>query len=88
MRNYFIRLASLSLVLSIVGCASARKIIGPDRTPNILVSCMDPEYCYEKAREVCRGNYKIINSNSDSSGSNGITSSTISLLIKCERSIQ
>lgn len=78
-----IRLACLTAFLGIVGCASAKKIIGPDGTENQLISCDEIEGCYEKATEVCAGPYKIVNSTSEVSGHNGISGTTVKLLVKC-----
>lgn len=63
----------------------SQKIVGPDGTENLLVSCMDIEQCYSQARQDCQGNYKIINTSSEVDGANGNTSTTTKLLIKCER---
>ncbi len=73
------------LILNAIGCATATPIIGPDGTENQLISCPAVEQCYEKAREVCFGPYKIINSNSETSGSNGYTGTEVKLLVKCNQ---
>lgn len=65
------------------GCATATPIVGPDGTENQLISCVTIEQCYNKANEVCGGPYKIINTNSETSGSNGKTSTNVKLLVKC-----
>ncbi len=70
---------------SLLGCATATPIVGPDGTANQLISCPSTELCYNKAREVCRGNYKILNTNSETSGSSGYTSTEIKLLVKCDQ---
>lgn len=62
-----------------------KPIIGPDGTENQLVSCPSVEMCYEKAREVCGGPYKIVNSSSETSGSHGMTGTDTKLLVKCSR---
>ncbi|HRO68039.1 MAG TPA: hypothetical protein PL182_10780 [Pseudobdellovibrionaceae bacterium] len=82
------RLLSAGSVLAALvlwGCASAKIITGPDGTENQLISCGGVEYCYEKAREVCGGNYKIVNTSSRTSGDGLSTSTQINLLVKCER---
>ena len=73
------------LVWSLAGCATATPIVGPDGTENQLISCPAIQQCYEKAREVCGGTYKIVNSNSETSGANGYTSTETKLLVKCDR---
>lgn len=80
----FLSLLLCVLFVNLAGCATAKKIIGPDGTANHLISCHSTEYCYEKAREVCGGNYKIVNTSTESSGANGVTSSTTNLLVKCD----
>lgn len=60
-------------------------MIGPDGTENQLISCPTIEGYYEKAREVCAGNYKIVNTSSDTSSFNGETSTQTKLLVKCDR---
>jgi hypothetical protein len=69
--------------LTITACATVRPIVGPDGTENLLVSAPSSEMAYEKAHEVCNGPYKIINTNSETSGFNGNTGSEIKMLIKC-----
>jgi hypothetical protein len=71
--------------LFLAGCATAKTITGPDGTKNQLISCSTIEFCYDKAREVCGGNYKVVNTNSETSGFNGTTDTEIKLLIKCDR---
>ena len=68
-----------------LSCTTVKPIIGPDGTENQLVSCVSVEQCYIKAREVCMGNYKIINTSTDTSGSDGNTSTSIDLLVKCDK---
>lgn len=70
-----------ALVLS--GCSAATPIIGPDGTTSQLISCTAIENCYRDAREVCGGPYKIENTSSETSGSDGRTSTTLKLLVKC-----
>jgi hypothetical protein len=69
----------LVVLIFITGCASSKTIIGPDGTENQLIKCNRIELCYEKSTEICKGPYKIINSNSDSN-KNG---TEFNLLIKC-----
>lgn len=72
-------------ILLISGCATtdSKKIVGPDGTENQLISCFQIENCYQKASEVCSGKYKIVNTNSETSGVNGVTDTTVKLLVKC-----
>jgi hypothetical protein len=74
----------MTTFLVLTSCAvPTKKIIGPDGTENHLISCGYIETCYEKAREVCLGPYKIVNTSTDTAGSDGMTRSTMSLLVKC-----
>ena len=66
------------------GCATSTSIVGPDGSEHQLVKCETVDYCYEKAREVCGGNYKIVNSNTVTNGNNGNVSTNTNILIKCE----
>jgi len=75
----------LTIVLTLFGCATAEEIQGPDGTTNQLIHCSYSKQCYEKAREICGGKYKIVNTSSETSGSNGSTGTTIDLLVKCDR---
>ncbi len=83
----FFYLVLLLSFMGHLGCASAQKIVGPDGTDNILVTCDSVELCYQKATEVCNGTYKIVNSNSNTSGYNGITGTSINLLVKCDKEV-
>ncbi len=65
-------------------CTTVRPIVGPDGTMNQLISCTMVENCYKKATEVCEGPYKIMNSNSETSGMSGSTSTTVNLLVQCD----
>ncbi len=71
--------------LCLLGCASAETIVGPDGTENQLVTCTAIKDCYEKAREVCGGVYKIVNTSSETNGVYGTTSTDVNLLVKCGR---
>jgi len=78
------RLSILVVFIGLVGCTSApTKITGPDGTENLLISCGVIEACYKEATEVC-GRYKIVNTNSETSGTDGSTSTTVKLLVKCD----
>jgi hypothetical protein len=81
------KLLGMALLLgtSLVACATARPIIGPDGTENQMITCPAVEMCYDKAREVCGGSYKIVNSSADVSGMDGNTGTTTKLLVKCGR---
>ncbi len=79
-------IAAIFVFGSLVGCATATPIIGPDGTENQLISCDSVQLCYEKAREVCGGTYKIVNTNSETSGVNGTLNIQTKLLVKCDRS--
>jgi len=75
----------LCVSLFIFGCTTSKTIKGPDGTNHQLISCGSIEDCYTKAAEVCGGKYKIINTSTDVDGSEGDTSSTTNLLVKCSR---
>lgn len=79
------KLTIIPILLSLLGCATATPIIGPDGTQNQLISCSSVEACYEKAREVCGGNYKIVNTNTEVTGGQNYTGSEIKLLVKCDK---
>ncbi|QLY26899.1 hypothetical protein [Bdellovibrio sp. KM01] len=74
----------VTLVLTFSGCQTVKPIVGPDGSTHQLIGCYYVESCYEKAREVCGGNYKIINTSTETSGDANSTNSSISLLVKCE----
>ena len=78
-----LKMILVSIFGVLIGCATAKPIIGPDGTENQLVSCDYIELCYNKAREVCMGNYNIVNTSTETSGSNGNTSTSVDLLVKC-----
>jgi hypothetical protein len=67
-----------------VGCATVEAVTGPDGSQHQLVSCGSVKYCYDKAREVCGGNYQIVNTSNSVSGNAESTSSQIQLLVKCD----
>lgn len=83
MRCYYLRVIFVFTLLLFTGCTTATKIVGPDGTENQLISCEQIEDCYQKATEVC-GKYKIVNTSSEVSGYNGISGTTVKLLVKCE----
>jgi len=66
------------------GCVTAKVITGPDGSPHQLITCPAVESCYAKAGEIC-GKYKIVNTSSNTSGASGNTSTTIDMLVKCEK---
>lgn len=70
---------AVAILILITGCASSKTIIGPDGTENLLIKSGSIEGGYEKAREMCKGPYKIINSNSDSDKDGTM----FNLLVKC-----
>lgn len=69
------------------GCATllsdSHPLVGPDGGEHELVSCAYLDACYTRAREVCGGNYQIVNSNSDVEGYKGSTGTSFNVLIKC-----
>lgn len=78
-------LALLIASAHLLGCTTAKPILGPDGTEHQLISCSEIEGCYSKATEVCGGKYKIANTSTETSGAAGYTGSETKLLIKCER---
>lgn len=74
-----------TFILSMVGCATARPITGPDGTQHQMVSCPAVEMCYEKAREACGGNYQIVNTTAQVRGNSERTSTQTKMLVKCHR---
>lgn len=70
-----------SFILS--ACQTTRPIVGPDGTEHQLISCGAIERCYEQATAVCAGQYRIVNTSSEVSGSEGSTYTTVKLLVKC-----
>ena len=85
MNRYVFGTTIFAIYLSSFGCATATPIIGPDGTENQIISCSEIEQCYNKAREVCGGNYKIVNTSTETSGYNGMTGTDTKLLAKCSR---
>lgn len=76
----------MTALAALSGCAATAKMItGPDGSAHQLITCNAIEECYEKAREVCGGNYKIVNTNTVTSGDANGTSSSQRLLVKCEK---
>ena len=73
-------------VLFLAACAATHKPIqGPDGSEHQLISCGPVEACYKTAREACNGNYKIINTSSETTGMVDSGTSTLTkLLVKCQ----
>ena len=85
MFSILIKASILTMLLSgLSGCVTATPIIGPDGTKNILIECDDIKDCYSKALEVCKGNYSIVNTSTETGGSSGVVSTVTSLLVKCD----
>lgn len=80
-----ILLCALAAV-GLTGCGtSTRAMMGPDGTQNQLVTCYQIGNCYETAREVCKGNYKIVNSTSEhSTGTDNKVRTEHQILVKCQ----
>ena len=72
--------------LFVSGCAATHKPIqGPDGTEHQLITCGPVEACYKAARTACNGNYKIINTSTETTGlADSGTSSLTKLLVKCK----
>lgn len=86
MTRFYGKLVIGAFLVVLSGCATSdsKKIVGPDGTENQLITCYEIENCYNKASEVCKGPYKIVNTSSETSGMNGVTGTTVKLLVKCE----
>lgn len=82
MRMFGLALGSFLLA----ACAATHKPIqGPDGTEHQLITCGPVEACYKTAREACNGNYKIINTSTETTGSADSGTSTLTkLLVKCQ----
>lgn len=85
MTDYFNKVVIFLGLVSLLGCASATKIVGPDGDNHQLVTCDSIKYCYEKAREVCEGNYQIVDNNSETIGSQYAVVTESSILVKCDK---
>ena len=85
MSTLILRTVLIVIGVNFLGCVSARTVVGPDGTENQLVSCYSVERCYENAREVCGGNYKIVHTSTDTSSTDGTPSTETKLLVKCDR---
>ena len=86
MNDLILKLSSLLAFFIFTACAGHQTITGPDGSPHELISCTyGITACYEKAREMCQGDYKIMNSSSNTEGnSTGRTSTTNEILVKCK----
>lgn len=73
----------LPVCIAFSACSSSRTLLGPDGTEHRLVSCGAIEGCYDKARHDCRGNYDIVNTSSETTGSANGLLSVQNLLVKC-----
>ncbi len=70
------------LILS--SCASSQDVTGPDGTHHKLITCSSLGKCYEKAAEVCNGQFEPVNTEiNEIPGFNGTTTEEIKLLVKC-----
>ena len=63
-------LMALTLFFSIIlfACTSASQIILSNGSNGFVVSCWDKKECYKKARQVCSGNYIILESTAINDG--------------------
>lgn len=83
MKNLILNLTITVSAFGLLACATVKTITGPDGTENLLINCSDIEFCYKKATESCNGPYKIVNTSSETNGSNGSTDTYTNLLVKC-----
>lgn len=71
--------------LLLIGCSTVETLTGPDGSTHHLIQCSEVRLCYEKALEVCKGPYEIVNSTTQVNGApQGWTVSEQQLLIKCK----
>lgn len=75
-------------VLALVGCATARPIMGPDGTPHVSVQCKrSVENCYEKAAQSCPRGYDIVDTSTTTTvigdERSTVTGHGFGMLIKC-----
>ena len=63
-------LMTLTLFFSIIlfGCTSASHITLSNGTGGFVVACWSKKECYAKARQVCSGNYNILESTTMAAG--------------------
>lgn len=79
-------LFAISIVLGLASCTSSKPLIGPSGRVNYLVRCSTVRYCYEKAADICRRPYTIVDKTVEqrNMNTNGNMSTTdTSLLIEC-----
>lgn len=74
---------ALALLFACSHMVSQKSIVGPDGTKHKLIECGEVEDCYKRASELC-GTYKIVNTVSETSGTEIATDTTIKLLVKCD----
>ncbi len=76
----------LSLLI-LVSCASSKDVQGPNGEAQKMITCSQLGKCFEKAAEVCHGQFKTLDTKTSTiPGYNGTTTEEIKLLIKCEES--
>jgi hypothetical protein len=76
---------STLLALLITACTTSQPKPAPaspgEPAEDKLISCMKVDDCYKQARKICRGDYKILNTSTESLGNKSLSSTN--LLIKC-----
>ena len=77
MKKILLVLSLLGLV-TLFGCTSAEELTLPDGSKGYNIKCYDSKSkCFDKAREICGGNYKVFESSGTPQGGFIMT-------IKCE----
>jgi hypothetical protein len=85
LRTRLLPTLSCLVFLGQTSCMTSSKVIdGPDGTPHQLIKCSSIEQCYKKAKTICGGPYKIVNTSNEVFGSEIGTSTTTNLLVKCQ----
>lgn len=79
-------LLTMMLLNVATACTAAQrvvKIVGPDGSDDLLVSCYSMNNCYSDAREACGGPYQIISTTSQVATTLGQVDTKTTLLVKC-----
>lgn len=75
----------LSIATACTAAQRVSRLVGPDGSNDLLVSCYSMEVCYSDAREVCGGAYRIISTTPQPATTvTGQIDTKTTLLVKCE----
>ena len=78
-------LLNLMAFLFLHGCASDKQIAGPDGTVHHLIRSGSMQLIYEKAHEVCKGPYQIVNASKQLIVGGPVIAVNNELLVKCDK---